>query len=92
VVGILFLVFQVQAAKAIQLNTSSSLRLSGHALSLTQTPFPTTSAVLPTDIDATQARILPAVGSNAGLVLGATVLVLIIIAGVIISSRWRGKH
>jgi hypothetical protein len=36
-------------------------------------------------------RVLPPVGSNAGLVAGAIVLVLIIIGGVL-SSRLRAKH
>ncbi len=36
-------------------------------------------------------RVLPPVGSNAGLVIGATVLVLIIIGGVL-SARMRPKH
>ena len=38
-----------------------------------------------------ESRVLPAVGSNAGLVIGASVLVLIIIGGVL-SARLRRKH
>jgi len=37
-------------------------------------------------------RALPAVGGNAGLVCGAIVLVLIIIGGVMFSSRKKAKH
>lgn len=45
-----------------------------------------------TTIDATpELRILPQVGSNAGLVIGASVLVLIIIGGVL-GARARQKH
>ncbi len=40
---------------------------------------------------ATEARILPPVGSNAGLVLAASVLVFIIIGGVL-GARSRQKH
>jgi hypothetical protein len=54
-----------------------------------QTPIPTE---LPPSSETPELRVLPSVGGNAGLVLGATVLVLIIIGGVILSSRWRGKH
>ena len=38
-----------------------------------------------------ESRVLPPVGSNAGLVIGASVLVLIIIGGVL-SSRRRQNH
>ncbi len=38
-----------------------------------------------------QPRVLPPVGRNASLVIGASVLVLIIIGGVL-SSRLRAKH
>ena len=38
-----------------------------------------------------EARILPPVWSNAGLVLGASVLVLIIVGGVL-TARLRRKH
>lgn len=36
-------------------------------------------------------RVLPPVGTNAGLVIGASLLVLIIIGGVL-SARLRAKH
>jgi len=56
-----------------------------------QTPIPTvssTSAVIETPDE----RVLPPVGDNAGLVLGASVLVLIVIGGVVLSSRRKPKH
>jgi hypothetical protein len=54
------------------------------------TPLPTEAEL--TQADATpEARVLPPVGSNAGLVIGAIVLVLIIIGGVL-SARLRPKH
>ncbi len=54
------------------------------------TLIPTTEPVLissPTP----ENRVLPPVGRNAGLVIGASVLVLIIIGGVL-SARSRQKH
>jgi len=55
--------------------------------------------LLPTEqpilIDATATppdRTLPPIGGNAGLVLGASVLVLIIIGGVVFISRRKAKH
>ncbi|MFZ2096253.1 MAG: hypothetical protein WAV05_06405 [Anaerolineales bacterium] len=54
------------------------------------TPSPTftpASADYPTP----EARVLPPVGSNAGLVLGASVLVLIIV-GAVLGVRLREKH
>jgi hypothetical protein len=53
---------------------------------LTQTPIPTVSpTLLVTDTPAP--RVLPPVGDNAGVVCGASILVLIIIGGVVLSSR-----
>lgn len=51
----------------------------------TVTPSTITANVTP------EARILPPVGSNAGLLVGASVLVLIIIGGVL-GARLRRKH
>lgn len=53
------------------------------------TLIPTTEPV--TLSEPTPERVLPPVGSNAILVIGATVLVLIIIGGVL-GSRLRAKH
>jgi hypothetical protein len=56
--------------------------------------FTESSAISPTEEvnETPEKRELPPVGSNAGLVLGASVLVLIIIGGVMFSSRRRQKH
>jgi hypothetical protein len=63
---------------------------SASSLQVEQTLVPTVS---PSAVEAeTQdSRELPPVGSNAGLVIGASVLVLIIIGGVL-GSRRRKKH
>lgn len=53
------------------------------------TPIPTDLA--PVVVTSTSDRQLPPVGSNSGLVIGASVLVLIIIGGVL-GSRRRVKH
>ena len=50
------------------------------------TPLPITEVVA-----TPEARIMPPVWSNAGLVLGASVLVLIIVGGVL-GARLRRKH
>ena len=56
-----------------------------------QTPSPTVPASILVE-ETPEPRILPPVGNNAGLVLGASVLVLIIIGGVVFSSRRKPKH
>ncbi len=65
-------------------------KISAGNLQVAQTPVPevTASQVV---VDAQDSRELPPVGSNAGLVIGASVLVLIIIGGVL-GSRRREKH
>ena len=55
-----------------------------------ETPIPTESTSVEV-IETPESRLLPPVGSNAGLVIGASVLVLIIISGVL-SSRRRQNH
>ncbi len=55
-----------------------------------QAPIPTVSPSMAA-IDTPEVRELPPVGSNAGLVIGASVLVLIIIGGVL-GTRRREKH
>ena len=52
----------------------------------TQIPASTSETTTPAD------RVLPPLGGNAGLVLGASVLVLIIIGGVVLTSRKKAKH
>ncbi len=60
----------------------------------TSTPalLPTDTAVILNETTVTPERTLPPIGANAGLVLAATVLVLIIIGGVVFTSRRRAKH
>ncbi len=83
--------------------TGSSKRASAHipshnqariqsagSLQVEQSPVPTESASQEA-IDASESREMPPVGHNAGLVIGASVLVLIIISGVL-GSRRREKH
>jgi hypothetical protein len=59
-------------------------------LQVDQTPIPTAAASM-VAVENPESRILPPVGNNAGLVLGASVLVLIII-GAVIGLRRREKH
>ncbi len=54
------------------------------------TPLPT-SVPIPIGSTTPEPRVLPPVGRNAGLVIGAGVLVLIILFGVL-GSRLRTKH
>ncbi len=54
------------------------------------TPIPTEATVAEGE-PTPESRVLPPVGTNAGLVIGASLLVLIIIGGVL-SSRLRSKH
>ena len=56
-----------------------------------QTPVPIQSEI-PEVTETPEERILPPVGGNAWLVLGASVLVLIIIGGVMLFSRKKSKH
>jgi len=56
-----------------------------------QTPSPAQPET-PEVTETPEERILPPVGGNAVLVLGASVLVLIIIGGVMIFSWRRSKH
>jgi hypothetical protein len=65
-------------------------RLSAGNLHVEQTPVPAVSASQEV-VDTQDSRELPLVGSNAGLVIGASVLVLIII-GAVLGTRRRQKH
>jgi hypothetical protein len=55
--------------------------------SLVQSAAPTLQAT-----EAPESREMPPVGNNALLVFGASVLVMIIIGGVLLSSRLKSKH
>ena len=75
-------------------NFNNRVGLIGDARDLAApTLLPTTAPVIEggTPAPTVEPRVLPAVGSNAGLVIGASVLVLIIIGGVL-SARLRSKH
>lgn len=52
----------------------------------------TTQADTPVVTETPAERVLPPVGGNAGLVLGASVLVIIILAGVMLFSKRKTKH
>jgi hypothetical protein len=56
-----------------------------------QAPLPT-QAETPESTAMPEVRVLPPVGGNAGLVLGASVLVLTILGGVILFSRRKPRH
>ncbi len=64
--------------------------LFARAQQVEQTPVSTESPSI-VAVATPQSRQLPPVGSNAGLVIGASVLVLIIIGGVL-GSRRKPKH
>jgi hypothetical protein len=66
------------------------IRQSSSGQKTVETPFPTVAPSIPV-IETPESRVLPPVGKNAGLVIGASVLVLIIIGGVL-SSRRRQNH
>jgi len=79
-----------QVASAALNQQGQEILSSADILLAVQTPLPTSEPVVigyPTP----ESRVLPPVGSNAGLVIGASVLVLIIIGGVL-SARLRSKH
>jgi hypothetical protein len=77
-------------AKAQPVDKYQGIVLSAMDQQVVQAPAP--SDVSPvTATETPEDRVLPPVGSNAGLVIGASVLVLIIIGGVL-GTRRRAKH
>ena len=89
--GIVLLGIRAQNARAFDQGQS---QLDGNRIRdqvMTQTP---NASISPTSAmtEIPEDRILPPVGSNAILVLGASVLVMIIIGGVMFSARRRSKH
>jgi hypothetical protein len=90
-VGLFLLGIRTQGASAAYREQIPMDRRTVSVLLAAQTPVPTLS---PTSrvTETPETRILPPVGNNAGLVLGASVLVLIIIGGVMLSSRRKPKH
>ncbi len=83
--GLAFLSVEGRAAKAFSDTDKGEYHLLAAA-----TPLPTAESI-PIEGPTPTARILPPVGRNAGLVIGAGMLVLIIFIGVL-SSRLRSKH
>ena len=96
-VGFLFITLIPLSMMGVSiLGRNSTSQMPGNIiLAAANTP---TAEVVPTqaqviDVSPTpEERILPPVGENAGLVLGASVLVLIIIGGVVFISRRKPKH
>jgi hypothetical protein len=79
-----------QRAKANYEANIPRVGLQGYHLLAATTPLPTVQPI-PADYPTPEDRTLPPVGRNAGLVIGAGVLVLIILIGVF-SARLRAKH
>ncbi len=80
--------YQNAGAGYVQAHGAGAARLNPQVAA---TLLPTPSAVIEAGYPTPTPRTLPPVGSNAGLVIGASVLVLIIIGGVL-SGRLRQKH
>ncbi len=85
-----FLVF-TQSARAASEEQQRLFIDTSRGTELTQTPIPQQS-ITPGLSETPSDRILPPVGDNAAMVLGASLLVLIIIGGVMFSSRRKQKH
>jgi hypothetical protein len=90
-VGLILLGISKQGASAAHRVKFPVDRHTISVLLAAQTPVPTLSPISPVT-ETPEERVLPPVGNNAGLVLGASVLVLIIIGGVVLSSRRKPKH
>ena len=88
--GLIFIGSRSQNASADFYNQFQGIRQSaiGQQAVVTLIPTVTPSAAV---IGTPESRVLPPVGSNAGLVIGASVLVLIIIGGVL-GTRRRQNH
>ena len=88
--GLAFLSIVDQVAKAdYEVNSHGPAAGQFHLLAAA-TPLPTAENI-PSSSPTPEARVLPPIGRNAGVVIGAGVLVLIILIGVL-SSRLRSKH
>ncbi len=76
---------------------SANFNMQFQGISLSKSGQQAASTPVPTDSQSAtvsvtpESRLLPPIGSNAGLVIGASVLVLIIIGGVL-GVRARAKH
>jgi hypothetical protein len=88
--GLVFLRASSQNASAHFSGEFNGIRQNAIEQLAAKTPLPTAPPVsqgYPTP----ESRVLPPVGNNAGLVIGASVLVLIIIGGVL-AARRKPKH
>ncbi len=97
---LLSIVFSLAMLASIALwseNASANFDKQFQGISLSESGLQAASTPIPTDSQSATAsvtpesRLLPPIGSNAGLVIGASVLVLIIIGGVL-GSRRRRNH
>jgi drug/metabolite transporter (DMT)-like permease len=88
--GVIFLTTPVNSSSANGLSKENAMIFSASLYQADQTPTPTV-LVSQVPLDTPESRELPPVGRNAGLVIGASVLVLIIIGGVL-GSRRKEKH
>jgi len=90
-VGVVILGIPTQNASANLRESNLGMSQSVRSQQAVQTPIPT---ITPpgAEIETPESRVLPPVGSNAGLVIGASVLVLIIIFGGVLNYRRRPNH
>jgi hypothetical protein len=89
IAGVVSIGISSKSAGAQLLSNDRGMIRSVHSLQAQQNPLPTISPAVV--VETPNPRALPPVGRNAGLVVGASVLVLIIIAGVL-GARRREKH
>jgi hypothetical protein len=90
-VGVVFLGMPTQDARANLRESNQGMSQSVRSQQAVQTPIPWVSPTMAV-IETPESRVLPPVGSNAGLVIGASVLVLIIIIGGVLNYRRRQNH
>jgi hypothetical protein len=88
--GVVILGLHSENASAHFNEQFQGIRKSASGQQSVETPIPTVTTSVAV-IETPESRVLPPVGRNAGLVIGASVLVLIIIGGVL-SSRWKQNH
>ena len=88
--GLVILGASSQNASAYFTGHEQVIRQSAGDLQAAATLIPTVSPSIVVE-ETPEARVLPPVGSNAGLVIGASVLVLIILGGVL-GARRKPKH
>ena len=89
-VGVAILGSRSETARANFSEQLQGVRPVARGQKAVETPVPTITPSVAA-IETPESRVLPPVGRNAGLVIGASVLVLIIIGGVL-GSRRRQNH